>query len=261
MHLFEVPIEKLKEHLIVQDGFWETWEEKRKDCNGGAEDLRNLEAGQALGLTFVLDVDGVSHTISVADWDTILNAIRAIGLAILQKYWILKDAVNGYTLHAKTDENDTRLGEIDGWHYIHSTEPQEQDERIEWQEVTLTDTEKELLKLQRPNKNFARMKLEDVGDIQDFIADAMKLIEFNMMLTARLAGDLYGTNPIDAATKEVYKARNKAFLDAVDAGQITLRGDFDNMDVAMARLLERVSKTNQIVRDNYIAEMQRVGLA
>ena len=91
--------------------------------------------------------------------------------------------------------------------------------------------------------------------------DVMKLIEFNMMLTARLAGDLYGTNPIDADTKEVYKARNKAFLDAVDAGAVTLRGDFDNMDVVMARLLERVSKTNQIVRDNYVAEMQRIGLA
>lgn len=34
MHLFQVPLEKLKEHLIVPDGFWETWEEKRKSCNG-----------------------------------------------------------------------------------------------------------------------------------------------------------------------------------------------------------------------------------
>ena len=175
----------------------------------------------------------------------------------------IEEGVNGYTLHAKTTETDTRLGEIDGWSYIHSNEPQEQDARIEWSDVTATITaeEKELLKLQRPNKSFARTKLEDVGDIQDFLADAMKLIEFNMMLTARLAGDLYGTNPIDPATKEVYKARNKAFLDAVDAGAITLRGDFDNMDVVMARLLSRVSKTNEIVRDNYVAEMQRVELA
>lgn len=178
------------------------------------------------------------------------------------KYKVFTEAgVNGYTLHAKMGENDTLIGVINGWHYVHSDAPQEQDVRIEFQEVVLSADEKEQLKLQRPNKSFARMKLEDVGDIQDFIADAMKLIEFNMMLTARLAGDLYGTNPIDAATKEVYKARNKVFLDAVDAGQITLRGDFDNMDVVMARLLERVSKTNQIVRDNYVAEMQRVGLA
>ena len=178
------------------------------------------------------------------------------------KYKVFTEAgVNGYTLHAKMGENDTLLGVINGWHYVHSDAPQEQDDRIEWQEVTLSNEEKEQLKLQRPNKSFARMKLEDVGDMQDFIADAMKLIEFNMMLTARLAGDLYGTNPIDPETKEVYKARNKAFLDAVDSGEITLRGDFDNMDAVMARLLTRVSKTNQIVRDNYVSEMQRVELA
>lgn len=178
------------------------------------------------------------------------------------KYKVFTEAgVNGYTLHAKMGENDTALGVMDGWHYVHSDAPLEQDERIEFQEVILSDAEKEALKAKRPHKEFARMKLEDVGDMQDFIADAMKLIEFNMMLTARLAGDLYGTNPIDPATKEVYKARNKAFLDAVDTGAVTLRGDFDNMDVVMARLLERVSRTNQIVRDNYIAEMQRVGLA
>lgn len=69
-----------------------------------------------------------------------------------------------------------------------------------------------------------------------------------------------GTNPIDTATKEVYKARNKAFIDAVEAGAITLRGDFDNMDTVMQRMLERVSKTNQIVRDNYVSELQRLGL-
>ena len=171
--------------------------------------------------------------------------------------------VNGYTLHAKTTETDTRLGEIDGWSYVHSTAPEAQDARIEWSDVTatITDAEKELLKLQRPNKSFARMKLEDVGDIQDFLADAMKMIEFNMMLTVRLAGDVWGTNPIEPEIKTAYATRNSGFLAAVDSGAITLRGDFDNMDVVMARLLERVSKTNQIVRDNYVAEMQRVELA
>lgn len=171
--------------------------------------------------------------------------------------------VNGYTLHAKTGESDTRLGEIDGWSFVHSAAPEAQDVRIEWSDVTatITDAQKELLKAQRPNKSFARMKLEDVGDMQDFLADAMKLIEFNMMLTARLAGDLWGTDPIDLATKEVYKTRNKAFLDAADAGLVTLRGDFDNMDVVMTRLLARVSQTNIIVRDAYVSEMQRVELA
>ena len=34
MYLFQVDIEILKKKLIVPDGFWETWEEKRKSCNG-----------------------------------------------------------------------------------------------------------------------------------------------------------------------------------------------------------------------------------
>lgn len=170
------------------------------------------------------------------------------------------EGVNGYTLNAQLSEDDTRLGEIDGVVYIHSPSPMEQDARIEFGEAALTPELKEKLKQLRPDKEFVRMKVADIGDMQDMLADAMKLIEFNMMLTARLAGDIYGTNLIDTETKEVYKARNKAFLDAVDAGAITLRGDFDNMDIIMARLLTRVSKINETVRDVYVAEMQRVEL-
>ena len=175
----------------------------------------------------------------------------------------IEAGVNGYTLHAKTGEADTRLGVIDGWSYVHSTAPEAQDARIEWSDVTatITDAEKELLKLQRPNKSFARMKLEDVGDMQDFLADAMKMIEFNMMLTARLAGDVWGTNPIAPEIKTAYAQRNSGFLAAVDAGAITLRGDFDNMDMVMGRLLARVSQTNKIVRDAYVSELQKVELA
>ena len=177
------------------------------------------------------------------------------------KYKVFTEAgVNGYTLHAKMGENDTLLGVINGWHYVHSDAPQEQDVRIEFQEVVLSADEKEQLKLQRPNKSFARMKLEDVGDMQDFIADAMKLIEFNMMITARLAGDLWGTNPIEESKKAEYAGRNKAFLDAVEAGAITLRGDFEDMDTVMARLMGRVSTINELVRDHYVSELQRVGL-
>jgi len=34
MHLFQVDLEVLKNKLFVPNGFWETWEERRKDCNG-----------------------------------------------------------------------------------------------------------------------------------------------------------------------------------------------------------------------------------
>lgn len=178
-----------------------------------------------------------------------------------------EQGVNGYTLYLKGTQDFTPeiLGEIDGFEYAYLPELVEQDARIEATVVELTVAQKEELKTQRYSdvrKHSARYFIDkEVGDIQDIIADAMKLIEFNMMLTARLAGDLWATNPIDLATKEVYKARNKAFLDAVAVGAITLRGDFDDMDLVMQRLLARVSQTNQIVRDSYIAEMQRIGLA
>lgn len=168
--------------------------------------------------------------------------------------------VNGYTLHPHLSDDDIRIGEIDREVYFYSEAPQSQHEDLTLVEVILTDELREQLKALLPHKEFVRMKVSDIGDTKDLIADAMKLIEFNMMLTARMAGDLWGTNPIDAATKEVYKARNKAFLDAVDAGQITLRGDFDDMDTVMARLLTRVSTINTLVRENYVSKLQEVGL-
>lgn len=168
--------------------------------------------------------------------------------------------VNGYTLHPYLGDDDIRIGEINREIYFYSEAPQSQHVDLVLEEVVLTDELREQLKALLPHKEFVRMKVSDIGDTKDLIADAMKLIEFNMTLTARMAGDLWGTNPIDAATKEVYKARNKAFLDAIDAGLVTLRGDFDNMDVVMARLLARVSKTNETVRDNYTEKMKACGL-
>jgi len=171
------------------------------------------------------------------------------------------DGVNGYTVNASLNDGDTRLGVIEEWTFIHSTaDALGQDVRIEFQGVILTQEEKELLKAQLPHKEFARMKVEDIGDVYDLIADAMKLIEFNMMLTARLAGDMWGTNPIAEDKKALYAARNKGFLDAVEAGAITLRGDFDDMDALMTRLMSRYSQINEVVRDVYVSELKRVGL-
>lgn len=179
----------------------------------------------------------------------------------------IENSPNGVSLDIRGAEDNpvTYLGNLEGWDYAYMLEATEQDERLQAEVVTLTPEQKDALRSQKYSKvqkSNARYFIDkEVGDAQDLIADAMKLIEFNMMLTARLAGDLWGTNPIDSTTKEAYKARNKAFLDAVEAGAITLRGDFDDMDLVMQRLLGRVSKTNQLVRDNYVSELQRLGLA
>jgi len=71
--------------------------------DAGASDLRNLEAGQALGLTFIIDSNNISQTIAVTDWDTILNAIRANGLSILQNKWTLKAQIEVSTTIAELD--------------------------------------------------------------------------------------------------------------------------------------------------------------
>lgn len=175
-----------------------------------------------------------------------------------------KEGAFGVTLFHKDEaQNMSVLGELDGYVYVHTPEQSIQDEKLKWEEVTLNDVQKEALKAQmmiQNKKAFARLKVEDIGDVHDLIADAMKLIEFNMMLTARLAGDVWGTNLIPEGEKAIYAARNKDFLDAVEVGAITLRGDFDDMDTLMARLMSRYSKINEVVRDEYINELKKVGL-
>lgn len=175
-----------------------------------------------------------------------------------------EDGAFGVTLFHKDEDNTmSTLGEIDGHTYVYAPTQSAQDERLAWEEVTLDNAQKETLRAQMMAQNkkaFARMKVEDIGDVYDLIADAMKLIEFNMMLTARLAGDMWGTNPIPEDKKALYAARNKGFLDAVEAGAITLRGDFDDMDTLMTRMMSRYSQINEVVRDAYVNELKRVGL-
>ena len=175
-----------------------------------------------------------------------------------------EDGIYGITLFHKDEKQELiTLGEVDGFTYVYAPTQSVQDARLGWEEVVLDDALKNSLRQSfvfNNHKHFARAKIEAVGDVYDLVADAMKLIEFNMMLTARLAGELWGTNPIDATKKAEYAGRNKAFLDAVEAGAITLRGDFEDMDTVMARLMGRVSTINELVRDHYVSELQKVGL-
>lgn len=156
------------------------------------------------------------------------------------------------------------LGNIDGWDYAYLPEDVVQDDRLQATIVELSDEGKADLRKQQfvlAQKSYARVHIEhEVGDIYDLLADAMKMIEFTLVLASRFAGDAWGTNPIDPAKKEEFMVRNKAFLDAVDAGEVTMRGDFDDMDVVMHKMFERVSKINTIVRDKYLSELVEVGL-
>lgn len=172
---------------------------------------------------------------------------------------------NGFMIrHTDIENTMDELGEIDGEIYVYSpTAVDHQDARLNWVEVVLDDDLR--IKLRNSSlfgfhKNSTRAKIEEIGDIYDLLADAMKLIEFNMMLTSRLAGDVWGTHPIDAAKKLEYSTRNGAFLDAVGSGAVTLRGDFEDMNILMSKMMSRYSQINTVVRDNYISELQRIGL-
>lgn len=170
---------------------------------------------------------------------------------------------NGISLDIR-GEGVKYIGKVGEWDFAYLPQEVEQDARIQATIVELTTDERDELAKQRfadVRKHGARHLIErDVGDVYDLIADVMKILEFNLMLSSRLAGQIYETNPIAPEILEQYKSRNKTFLDAVDAGQIVLRSNFDDMDMVMTKMFGRISQINTIVKEQYILEMQEVGL-
>jgi len=169
---------------------------------------------------------------------------------------------------ANTEGNDlTVLGTVNGTTYVHvpdSITPPEQPTEIAFKESTITPEVKEELKKQRfvaVKKQLLRESLEnEIGDTHDMIADCMKLIEFNIMLTSRLAADYFGTEPMSETTKSTYGQRNQQFLDGVDSGAIKLRGDLDDINDMFQRLMVRYTRTQELINEKYIQELNRVGL-
>jgi len=167
-----------------------------------------------------------------------------------------------------TEDNDlTVLGEVDGVTYVHvpfNTDIPEQYPEINFQEATLTDDIVGSLKRQRfasLKKQILRDTLEDeVGDLYDMVADCMKLVEFNIMLTSRLAADYFGTDALTQETKDTYATRNQTFLNGVDSGEIKIRGSIEDVNELFNRLITRYSKIQTIVDDRYLSELKKVGL-
>lgn len=173
----------------------------------------------------------------------------------------------GATLrYVNTSDNDlTELGVIDGWHYVSVpggiTAP-EQPPEIQWESVTPTIELDAQLRRLRPisiKKAVLRRVIEDeVGDVQDLIADNMRMTEFALMLTLRVSREMLGGTPMAAEEKATYLERVDAVLDAVDGGQLLIRGDIENAGSMMERLMPRYSRLNQLVRDEYAAEVNKL---
>lgn len=165
------------------------------------------------------------------------------------------------------EQNITVLGELDGTIYVHVPDTltiPDQPEEINFHAVTLTEEQKELLKKQALvslKKASVRKSIEsDIGDVHDLIADCMKLIEFNMLLTARITADYFQTEPLDATTKQTYADRNQAFLNAVSIGDVTLRASFEDADEMMLKIMSRYSKIQDHVKTEYIDQLKEIGL-
>ena len=178
----------------------------------------------------------------------------------------------GTHLRFKQDQENscTELGKINELHYVFIPDDIAEDllanqhEECEVTLVNLTPEIKEQLKRNRYfqiQKQVTRTDINtEIGDVYDLIADCMKLIEMNIMLTSRLAADYFGTTALDEPTKDIYAQRNQAFLDSVDNGQLLIRGAIEDVTEMQARLMTRYSTINHIVKEKYIDELAKIGL-
>lgn len=177
---------------------------------------------------------------------------------------------DGYTIELRsTDEIQvSQLGVIGEFTYClveGELDLSTLDERLEIEEVTelSADEKSELYKQDyiESHKRQVRLNIEtEVGDVHDLIADCMKLIELNMVLTARLAGDYLGTNKFTEETKSAYSNRVDSFLGAVDSGALLIRGDYEDPDKMLAKLISSVDKINRLVKDKYFEPVERAQL-
>ena len=171
------------------------------------------------------------------------------------------------TLRNTEDNELVILGTVGSKTYVHVpskvTVP-EQPQEINFQEDTITPEVREQLKKQpftEMKKTLLRSKIEvEVGDIHDLLADCMKLIEFNTMLTTRLAADYFGSVPMDQATKDRYSMKVQTLLENVDNGNVQLRGNYDSVDGMFEKMMERYTYIQTIVKEQYIDLLKEVEL-
>lgn len=179
------------------------------------------------------------------------------------------------SFNSKNKESDDNvdfafLGLVDEYNYIFITSENfekllPQYELLEFQEVEELSVElKNSLRTQATalfRKNNLRKRIEEeVGDEFDLIADCMKLVEFNVMLTARLAADYFGTAAMDPTLKQEYALRNQAFLNKVDNNELLIRGAFEDVNEMLNRVMTRYSKIQELVRDEYVLRLTEIGL-
>jgi hypothetical protein len=56
----------------------------------------------------VIDVAGIEQTITLSDWDIIIDAVCINGLSVLEKYWGYKAAIENCTTLAEVQSIDIK---------------------------------------------------------------------------------------------------------------------------------------------------------
>lgn len=152
----------------------------------------------------------------------------------------------------------TYLGEIEGWRYVSvpdDAQMPEQPEEIQWQTVDATPDLVEQLKRSRPMriaKDVVREHIEEeVGDLHDLVADCMRLCEFSLALSLRVSHEVFSGEQMAPEVRQAYAERVQAVLGAMDSGDVVLRGDLEDPDAMIMRLMERYTRISQLLANVY----------
>lgn len=78
--------------------------------DGSYADLTNFQTGKALGLLQVRDADDAMRDIILSDYDTIILAIQANGLALMQAKWTHEAQINMLTTAGALNQYDITAG-------------------------------------------------------------------------------------------------------------------------------------------------------
>lgn len=160
---------------------------------------------------------------------------------------------------AVTDGELNYIGEQGGRHWYVGMASQDQQADIDLREEPMADVSNLIKQSQMASalKQGLRKRLtSEVGDLHDLIADQSKIIEFIYVMLARISADYLGGQPMSIDARASYLQRTQAVLHAIDSGQATLRGSFEDMDSVLQNMIHRQSRINELVRDEYVLKLQ-----
>jgi len=167
---------------------------------------------------------------------------------------------NGTSLRPKAagDNSLNYIGERDGRHWYIGVASNEQHAGVDLREEPAADVSDLIKSSQMASalkQGLRKRVASEVGDLHDLIADQSKIIEFLYVMLARLTADYFGGDPMPQEDRDRYLARAQAVLLAIDSGQAVLRGSFEDMDAVLQNMIQRQSRINELVRDEYVAKI------